>query len=190
MTKEQLIELVGKALPTKQHPAMIGAAIGRAFNQILYSTFRKDLSNLDLYTRPYDTTIEYDSSRDVYYSNIPAPIVQLPVPGDGIRMITPVKEKGVHFVPMKDHAMRMFDVFTEVSSFVGWAIRNQRVEYESGLQGMQITKHLVIPFDMYEDEDEIYLPVGADMEIIGLAAQILTGMRPEKKTIDSTEKTN
>lgn len=189
MTKEQLIELVGKALPIKQHPAIIGAAIGRAFNQILYSTFRKDLSNLDLYTRGFDTIIHYDENRDVFYSDIPAPIVQLPVPGDGIRMITPIKEKGVHFVPMKDHAMRMFGAFTEVSSFVGWAIRNQRVEYESGVEGMQITNHLVIPFDMYDDEDEIYLPVGADMEIIGLAAQILNG-RPEKKTIDSTEKTN
>ena len=133
--------------------------------------------------------IHYDENRDVFYSDIPAPIVQLPVPGDGIRMITPIKEKGVHFVPMKDHAMRMFGAFTEVSSFVGWAIRNQRVEYESGVEGMQITNHLVIPFDMYDDEDEIYLPVGADMEIIGLAAQILNG-RPEKKTIDSTEKTN
>lgn len=187
MTKEQLVEFIGKALPTPQHPEMISMAIGRAFNQLLYSTFRKDLSNLDLYTRSYNSEILIDEARDVYYAEIPQQIVQLPEPGDGIRDITPSKEKGIYFVPLAASAMRMFSVCDEPSAYVGWCIRNQRVEFESG-RTMPVTMHLIIPFELYDDEENVYLPVGADDELIRLTASFLSVMRPENKIIDSTHK--
>lgn len=186
MTKEQLIEFIGKELPTPQHPEMIALAVGRAFNQLLYTTFRKDMSNLDLYTRAFNTTIREDGN--VLYTTIPSSIVQLPVPGDGIRMISPTKEKGMYFSPMGEHAMRAFEAFDTPSSYVGWCIRNGRIEYQDTTV-RDITISLIPPFEAYDDDDEVHIPSGADVQLISLAHQFLNIMPPEKKTIDSNERT-
>lgn len=179
MTKEQLIELVGSNV--QGHPQMIAMALGRAFNQLLYSTFRKDLSNLDLYAKNATGTIANG------VCDLPQSIVQLPVPGDGIRTITPTKEKGVYFIPMSEHAMRTFQSFSTPSSYVGWCVRNGRIEFEE-TDVTDITISYIPPFDALDDEDEVYVPVGADVQLIGLTQQFLQIM-PEKKVIDSNDKT-
>lgn len=179
MTKEQLVELVGNSV--KGHPQMIAMALGRAFNQLLYSTFRKDLSNLDLYAKDMTATIVDGKCP------LPESIVQLPVQGDGIRTITPTKERGVYFVPMSEHAMRTFQSFSTPSSYVGWCIRNSNIEFEE-TDVTEIRISYIPPFEALDDEDEVHIPVGADVQLIGLTAQFLQGM-PEKKIIDSNDRT-
>ena len=58
---------------------MIAAYIGRAFNSLLLDVFRANLANFDPYTKEYtDVDIDQDSNTEVYYSELPAPVIQLP----------------------------------------------------------------------------------------------------------------
>lgn len=197
MTKTELITLVIDRLggdKQKYHPNVITKWITMAFNTIYYTTFRKDLGNLDLYSQTYDNVpVLKDVDRDKYYCEFPAPIVQLPEPGEGVRYIHLKKDRSLKFVPVTIHSAVVFgglDV-NIVDPTIGYSITNGRIEFEDNdvLQYETLSVRIVRPFEAYDEDEPIYIPSGTDEQFMELIVNLLMGQVPESKIPDDNQKT-
>lgn len=176
-----------------KHPQLPARAIeqfcGRVFNKIIYQTFRLDSSNLDLYCKEYTGIgVSYDEATDTYYITLPEQIVQLPDQAEGVRRINRMKGKGREFVPIKKDSRRVFDSLgtTKIDPTIGYMVTGGRVELERNpnLGEQTLRMDLVIPFEKYDYEDEIYVPSGQDDVFFAMLDQLINGVPVKDKIND------
>jgi hypothetical protein len=192
--KIELIELIrhrveGEARTKglgKFHPTIIEYNIGRAFNSLLIGVFKSNLSNFDSYTKTYSNVdIQYDSIQDIYYSDLPAKIIQLPRIGDGIMRIVDIGDSSIQYVPMTNGMLQNIDGLDvdSICDVVGYVFKNGRVEYQGvvefdGSQSYyadQVAMELVIPFEEYADTDNVQIPTGSDVRLFELVTSMIFG---------------
>jgi len=196
MKKIEFIESIQDRLPTKLHEKTLAIYIGRAWNTVVYETFRKDFSGLDIYTKTYENVpVSYDADVDVYYSALPVSIIQLPIAGDGIRSIHSMKGKGIEFTAKR---AEMEDIHSglEVGTLDGpipFYIMNGRVEYgttSGGIDTISAVRIRAIPqFEALDMLEEVYFPVGSDERILEIVTNFAIGAIPDKQINDDNEKT-
>lgn len=195
MKKLEFIEAINERLPVKQHPKVIAVWIGRAFNQIIYDTFRKDFSNLDIYTRTYkNVPVKHDDDTDVWYSDLPVDIIQLPNSGDGVRSIHSMKGKGPEFTAKKAgmHDIHRKLEVSKLDGLIPYYIMDGRVEYglKGGIDKIGKVRMRIVPqFESYGMLDEIHIPAGKDQHLFELILQFASGLVPEKEINDQSRKT-
>jgi len=195
MRKIEFIEIVEERLPVKVHPRIIERYIGRAWNTVIYETFRKDFAGLDLYCKSYDSVaVSYDATEDVYYSLSPVEFVQLPSPGNGVISIHSAKGKGIEFAATRAEIQDIQNGL-EVGMLTGpipyWTINN-RIEYGNtgGIDTITSVRMRIIPqFEALDMTDEFYFPVGSDERILELVVQFAMGEQPEKIMNDGNNRT-
>lgn len=195
MKKIEFIEIVEDRLPVKIHPRIIERYIGRAWNTVIYETFRKDFSGLDLYCKSYDSVaVNYDSTEDIYYSVSPVSFVQLPSSGNGVISIHSAKGKGIEFAATRGEMQDIqngLEVGTLTNPIPYWTINN-RIEYGNtgGIDTVQTVRMRIIPqFEALEMTDEFTFPVGSDEKILELVVQFALGKQPDKEMNDGNERT-
>ena len=195
MKKIEFIESIQDRLPVKLHEKTIAIYIGRAWNTVVYETFRKDFSNLDIYTKTYgNVVVSYDADIDVYYSLFPIPIIQLPIAGDGIRSVHSMKGKGIEFAAIRSEMQDIhsgLEVGT-LSSPIPYYIMNGRVEYGNtgGIDTITAVRMRAIPqFEALDMLDEVYFPVGSDERILEIVTNFAVGAIPQKEINDDNDKT-
>jgi len=195
MKKIEFIETIQARLPVKLHGNTIAIFIGRAWNTVIYETFKKDFANLDIYTTTYSNVpVSYDSAVAVYYSAFPVSIIQLPISGDGILSIGSMQGKGIEFVPVKA-GMQDIHNGLEVGTLNGpipYYIMNGRIEYANtgGIDTISAVRIRAIPqFEALANTDDFYFPVGSDERIMELVTQFAIGATPTKETNDENNKT-
>lgn len=204
MTKEEFIRLIQDRLgddKQKYHPNVLNKWISMGFNTIFYQTFRKDLGNLDLYSKQYnDVPVVKDVVTDKYYCEFPCPTVQLPDPAEGVRGIHQKKERGLGygaslmFVPVTISSAIAFDGLdvNKVDHMIMYVVTNNRIEFEDSsliVDVPSVSIRMVRPFEAYEDEETIYIPSGADTQLVEMIINFLQGQPPESKTLDDNQKT-
>ena len=195
MKKIEFIEAIRKTLRTNADPYLIGFYIGRAMNQIIYDTFRRDISNLDIYAHTYtDVPVLHDEDQDVYYSKFPVPIIQLPISGDGVISIHSMKGYGVEFAGKRaelNHIHKNLEV-SVINGPIPYWIASNRVEYGRGgmIGEMEKVKMRVIPdFGKLDMLDDVYIPTGKDVDIINIVRQFLGDIPFDDTINDNNEKT-
>lgn len=205
--KIELIELIQHRLEGeartknlgKYHKKVLASFIGRAFNSLLIEVFRKNLSNFDSYTKWYtDVDIKYDSTTGIYYSELPAPIIQLPRTGDGILQISDMFDQTIQYVPITNGELQNIegldvDIIDEV---VGYTFKNGRVEYQgTDYDASQSTYSdivrmlLIIPFEEYADTDYVQIPTGSDELLLQTVINLLVGM-PDSDNLNNNNTFN
>lgn len=195
MKKIEFIEIIENRLPVKIHPRIIERYIGRAWNTVIYETFRKDFSGLDLYCKSYDAVaVKYDSVEDIYYSDPPVPFVQLPSSGNGVISIHSAKGKGIEFAATRGE-MQDIQNGLEVGTLSGpipyWTI-NKRIEYGNtgGIDTITSVRMRIIPqFEALSMDEEFNFPVGSDERILEIVVQFALGKQPDKETNDGNDRT-
>lgn len=162
---------------------MVSYYIGRAFNQLLYETFRKDFDNLDSYLRTYiNIDVKEEVGTEIKYSELPAPIIQFPLVADGIRNIQTMKGTSLEFVPMSNDELSLIDNLdvNNIDDVIGYAFKNGRIEYKGMtneiLDGGGVRMDLVIPFEAYSDDDDIQIPSGQDERLFQIVVNSLLGV--------------
>ena len=110
MIKSKFIELVSRHIKgndssvDKKYQAdkrLIELDIAAAFNTIIFQIFKKEPSNLDRYVKTYkDVAVSQDTDTLIYYSELPAKVIQFPTTGDGIWKINEMQGEDLTFVPM------------------------------------------------------------------------------------------
>lgn len=201
MKKIELIELLQERNGKSVSPGMCNTALGRAFNQLLYDTFRTKLGSYDSYAKKYENLdVKYSYVGEFYYTNLPAKIIQLPETTDGIRNITTPRGTAVTFVPISERQneiMRDLEV-SEIGDQnipIGFMLSKtgdiEFIKYQNGKISdiKKVALLLLVPIEDLEMDDEIKIPSGKDVELLNIAIQILTGMMPNDNVNDANTKT-
>jgi hypothetical protein len=186
MVKKQLIELIrGRILGgsasvdrlKEADPRRIELAIAAVLNTIFYDAFRNHSSNLDTYSKKYkNVAVILDSTTNIYYSTLPANVVQFPRVSDGIMNINTMKGVDVTFVPLKDDDTEMMygiesDLIDDVIKYIR---KGNIVEYHNFDPTITTVRmDLVVDFTEWDMDEDIPIPSGQDMNIVNMVTQYL-----------------
>jgi len=174
-------ELYDKTDDSKNvHPDHVKFALSKAWNNLLYDTFRKHPRQLDFYAKEYTgETPALNATTNRYELAMPAPILQLPDFGEGVRNITPEQYEGPEFVVTNEIDQELYydlDVYN-VDDVIDYTVRVDKIIFGTNMTapvaaaGVRVL--LIIPFDEFADTDEIPVPSGKDEQFYNLTLQFL-----------------
>ena len=183
-TKQQIIDLVRDDLrrvkPDVDYPRpLVEHNIAKAWNQILFDAFNKDLSSLSFYAKEYTgVVVSLDATTGVRYSDLPVAIAQLPDKAAGVRRISTTTSRALQFVPMSEEVAELkasSEVGTVDTHKIGFVVRYNKVEYDSNMTGSIATvkMSLVVPFDVYGLTETVPIPSGKDEDLLRLSLQFM-----------------
>ena len=200
MKKEQWVSLVRQRASTPDKTIdlrVASAACSAAYIALINELSRRNIVELDAYSRQYKSIAISTDSDGSKYSIIPAKIVPISNPQEGIREISTSTGTGLEFVPISNNNLRLvqdLDV-NLVDEIVGYTLvqnsdGNWIVEYNGIPDAITSVKmRIVIAFDEYLDSQEILIPSGTDnkFKFLDLALNYLIGMQPKDKLNNNTE---
>ena len=195
MKKINFIEAIQRQLPNKVHAGTLSVYIGRAFNQIIYETFRKNSSDLDLFSKTFlNVEVKKDEDQGIYYCKLPVPIIQLPGAGDGVLSVNTMMGRGIEFVATGSSLGRIHEDLEvrDMDGPIPYYVTSGRIEFEnkSPIEDISKVKVVLVPsFDALDMLDEVYIPSGKDAEILELVTRFAVGAPVEKEINDQSLKT-
>lgn len=202
MTKQELIELIEHRLhggnvvadlSSKYDPRIISYHIGMIFNQIFYETFRKNASELDLYSQEYDgVKVLKSPETNEYYSELPNTLVQMPFSA-GIRQIrgSGLLEESITFKPTTASQASVLSrgQLGEANNDIWYYVMGKNVYYVFMDENITSVKIVMLsPFQDLEDTAEIYIPSGKEETLFQAVINSFTNMPPQDKRNDNVSK--
>lgn len=176
--------------------------ISNATNAIFFQIFKKNPENLDRYSKSYyNIPVIQDLNSLIYYSSLPAKVIQFPIVGDGVRQVNLMQSTDVNFVPMK-LSDRMFFASTDagnITSTIGYIVTAQTsngssfdgiVQYfGNGISSISSVKmDLVVDFTEYLSTEDYPIPAGQDENIINMIIQQFKAtLRPAHRIANEQE---
>ena len=155
------------------HKAIIEAALNNVYNQIIYDTPTKYLENFEFYTKDFSVAIAQDAY-DRYYSTLPASIVKLKEPQNGVLAINTLKGTGYKFYPTTEKELRQTEGFESRlidGENIGYYVKRDTVYYDnmdSDTANYNVRMSLAVDFMGFDDDDEVPLPAGRDYDLKAL----------------------
>jgi len=185
MIKSQLIELIGRRLTERYigedklrfPPQVISLQAGRTYNQQISEIALKAPNSLDIYIKRFkNVEVVFDSDTGLYYSILPSDICPLIDIKSGVRNILPPSGDSVEFIPIARGQRSVFyatlgaRINTKILYSVGKNDSNELVVDYFNMTSANLINpvrmYLVIPFDAYDDTDDIHLPGGQDQKFL------------------------
>ena len=191
MIKKEIVSLVRQHLnkidKTKMyHERVLIAECEKVLNEMYHQLYQTKPRLLDNYTKTYgaDTAIaiSQESNSNIYYSTLPANIVNLPCKSSGVLHIYPVAQTGNIFVPMDStEADILFNSdVAVVTDRIGFRARqDSRVDYwnmTSAILATGVRMDLLIPFSVYADTDVVNIPEFGEKEGGTFLQRVLTAL--------------
>lgn len=190
MTRRQWIdfikEYVGKIDPQRVfHKNVLSEALGLAYENFAYDTYRKTPYELDAMGKTYESiAVTLDTTKDRYYSDLPCSIIPIDKVGSGIIEIGTEEGFGYDFVPMYLHEARLTSTF-EVESMlseINYVLIGEKVFYTSmtsaiATAGVRMT--LVQQWSEYGLDENIPMPAGQSQRFIETVLNVLNIRNPE-----------
>lgn len=182
MKKEVLVDLIKQKYPhlTNQETELW---IGRAWNTLLYESFKMDVSSVDFFCKQFYDIIVTKDAYDEYYCSLPVRPVQLPDNADGVRRVMGQKNGvDVTFVPIPRDS---FGVFVEldvdkIDNAIGYSTKYNKIIWERNPNVEKVKMDIVPMFEDYDDDDEVSAPMGFDVRLTFLVDQLMNGV-PDSK---------
>lgn len=197
MKRQDYIELVNERLGKsgKFHEEIIAYNIGRAFNQIAFSYFMKNMFSAGFFRKEYTgQIIQKDSITRTLYTVLPTSIIHLNDISNGVLVS---KDRGfgsgIYFAPISEIEAEYIaetDVGI-VDNVVGYIVKEGRVEFDRDFcsEGDTVTLRLVIPFEAYSDDDDIHVPGGFEQELMSLVTEFMIETPQQKMANDGNPNT-
>ena len=190
MTRRQWIdfikEYVGKIDPQRVfHKNVLSEALGLAYENFAYDTYRKTPYELDAMGKTYESVaVTLDTTKDRYYSDLPCSIIPIDKVGSGIIEIGTEEGFGYDFVPMYLHEARLTSTF-EVESMlseINYVLIGEKVFYTSmtsaiSTAGVRMT--VVQQWSEYGLDENIPMPAGQSQRFIETVLNVLNIRNPE-----------
>ena len=206
MTKGQIIELIilrvnGGRLTndTKVRREDVEVLLSAAINYALlgqYTLYKRETGDNNI-PEPYIATYpnvetNYDQDRELYYIDLPSGIMVLPK-NYGLQSVSPMK--GVaNFVQTnfndRHHNQYYTNSFRDVTLF--W-MEGDKVYFQNLPTGVdKILVRLIQSFKELEDDDELAIPGGLEIDILKLMTEWFAGQRsfPADMKPDNSDNTN
>lgn len=207
MKKNQLIELVKRNLgggdsPSelrgRYHEREIELYLTLAFNSFLNrnatqkaelaSELGRDAWKFDALTKVYTLDILKDATRNRYYSELPIHVLSISN-NDGIRMVFPTQEEKSAFIPRRQLDTFLMDGLdvNQLSGMIYYSLEGNKLWYSGDIDSCwtSVMAKLVLEFNEFDDEDDINIPDGNDMQIVQMAIQMLQQKAPADIIDDS-----
>ena len=191
MTKNEIIELIqikvngGSVTPDilKKAPyQVIEKYVSMAFNTLFYNLFRKDLSNLELYSKLYED-IAVTSANGHFTSKIPIPSVQIPNKGDSVREILYTDDLyDITFLPttlMEYQRLKTVGTAARMG-LIGYTLNGDIVEYfgmKSDIKSVDM--YLLRSFESFTRNENIPIPAGQDQVFMQMILEFMNGKLPD-----------
>jgi len=190
MTRRQWIdfikEYVGKIDPQRVfHKSVLSEALGLAYENFAYDTYRKTPYELDAMGKTYESvSVTLDTTKDRYYSDLPCSIIPIDKVGSGIIEIGTEEGFGYDFVPMYLHEARLtsgFEVEAMLSE-INYVLIGEKVYYTSmtsaiSTAGVRMT--VVQQWSEYGLDENIPMPAGQSQRFIETVLNVLNIRNPE-----------
>lgn len=197
MNKAQWVELVNRRFQNQWHPKYIELYLSRVINELLFQAFSN--TNFIFYDQfvkvYYDVDVKYDAVHKEYYIDLPEEIIQVPGISGGVRSIESNQgELDILFTPVTINQAKVYkglEASTQGTT-IFFTVRNSVVEFVYDLRLMTLKKvkmRLCIPFNKYEDEDNINIPLGMEQSIIEKTVAALQNKPLDELINDSNERT-
>lgn len=186
MTKKERIELVQSRLTgiytdedlDRFDERIIEKNISNIYNQIIIELHSKNLIALDSFSKVY-TDVDVLGTSGSYYSIIPEKLVPLTNFQDGIVEIY----GGQIFVPISINqkniisGLEVSQIITAITYSLGIKSTGDHiVEYNNMVTANHVSTvnmRLVIPFESYDDNDEVRIPGGQDEKLMEIIINLL-----------------
>lgn len=199
MTRRQWIdfikEYVGKIDPQRVfHKNVLSEALGLAYENFAYDTYRKTPYELDAMGKTYESVVvALDTTKDRYYSDLPCSIIPIDKVGSGIIEIGTEEGFGYDFVPMYLHEARLtsgFEVEAMLSE-INYVLIGEKVYYTSmtsaiSTAGVRMT--VVQQWSEYGLDENIPMPAGQSQRFIETVLNVLNIRNPE--TLENNNSNN
>ena len=190
MTRREWIDFikehVGKIDPQRDfHKNALSEALGLAYENFAYDTYRKTPYELDALGRTHEIVpVLLDATKNKYYSELPCSIIPIDKVGSGIIEIGTEEGFGHDFVPMYLQEARM-TYMLEVDSMtteIPYVLTGERVYYMSmtnaiATAGVRMT--LVQQWSEYGLDENIPMPAGQSQRFIETVLNVLNVRNPE-----------
>lgn len=189
MTKKELIELVqesinsGSTVPDiwkKAHPLVVSKYISMAFNTLFYTIFKLNPEELNTYGKwYYDQDVKQDSNG--YYSDLPCSKVQLPNSTSSIKRIELPNDKySTIFLPLQSLAVSTMSSLGTVnrSGVITYSVSTKITYNETMSTYPKVSVFAIVPFEDIEENDEITIPLGQDVNLIKMVLEFFNSNVP------------
>ena len=179
MTKEQLTELTTEHLikldkNSVLHPEIASKLITMAMNQILYDTFRRVPTELDLMAKEFTIDLTDGSAE------LPVSVYQLPEMAQ-VRRISLVDDNYLPIVPQPVSSIPMYNLLDVglIDTTISFSLTGKTLTLYNLPSGTTQVKAWLIPtFDTLEDDDEVYIPSGKNIDFYTIIEQIYQSVQP------------
>ena len=130
-----------------------------------------------------------DAERKKRYSELPAQILSV-IDNNGIRMIFPKHEEETVFFPRKatdDFLMSGLDV-NQLGGMIYYKLEGRKVYYSGDINcdWKEVAMKLVLKFNEFNDDDEVEVPDGTDIQIMQIVLQMMLAKQPMDIVNDGT----
>src|SRR6056297_90169 len=202
--KKKLIELIKHRLEGesetknlgKLHPVVIEYNIGRTYNTLVTDAIRRNVDNADTFAVEYQSVaISQDASTEIYYSTLPANIIIIPKKAEsGVVTIQSMTNRAIQFVPITNGQWKVMDGLEvdSIDDVVGYTFKNGRVEYynmTSTIALSAVRMELVLPFEEYDDDDDVPIQSGYDDLLFEQVVKKLIGL-PDSDNLNNNNSLN
>lgn len=197
MTKRQWVELVNRRFDNRWHPKYIEFYLARVLNELLFKTFRAtNYTYYDQFVKVYrDVDVSFDETYKEFYINLPEEIIQVPGISGGVRSIEAnIGELDITFVPVTINQAKVYKGLEagQHNFTIFFTVQNTKVEFIWDMRLAQIKKlklRLCIPFNKYDDDDHINIPLGLEQSLIEKTVAALQNKPIDELVNDSNERT-
>lgn len=197
MTKKQWVELVNRRFQNRWHPKYIEFYLARVLNELLFQAFSStNYTYYDQFVKVYrDVDVSYDETYKEFYIDLPEEIIQVPGISGGVRSIEAnIGELDIIFVPVTINQAKVYKGLEagQHNSTIFFTVQNTKVEFIWDMRLAKIKKlklRLCIPFNKYDDDDNINIPLGLEQSLIEKTVAALQNKPIDELVNDSNERT-
>jgi hypothetical protein len=181
MVKSEVIDQIKyqlKKLNYANHPVIIEAVLNDVYNQIMFDTSPRKLQYFEFYTKDYEVTVSLDSGSNRYYSTLPATIVQLQIPQQGVVSINSKKGTGFRIYPTSEREVRYTANLESglYDRYYGFYVHRDKVwyvNYDAELAAAGVRMALAVQFRDFAATDEVPIPGGRNYDLKQLAVDYI-----------------
>ncbi len=185
MTKKNWIDLIIDFVDendqvNKYHPKIVEKHISTVFSELAYNSYSTKKFTTDWYSKEYTgVSVQTDATTTKVYATLPSPILQFPRKASGVvGIFRPQSFKAMDFMPISIREAQLESSLDINSSKVFYVVREDRIEFmtvDAAILANGVTLYLVIPFEEYEDDDIVKIPMGAEETLKLKVLELLQG---------------
>jgi len=198
MTKAEIISFVRNNLrkidqTAKYHRVVVEKAITLAFVQGYGDVFERDPRLLDNFTVTYGispaVTTSLDSTMNIYKATLPVQFVPFKDKASGVRNVFTQAKSTTKFYPMSKYELDIADntMFGEIDDRIGYCVHGTQLLFYRMTGVTNVRIDVVQQFDEYDDDDEVMIPFAKDMQLVTAVIELLRGIQPVDTMDDNSD---